>query len=431
MATAVVSAFLAGYKIIALSKAKVAAVALANEKMEMIRNMPYDDLATLTGPIYPAGDIPDSEILEKNSMEFRVETDIRYIDDPFDGNAMGTIEGKPVDVYPYDYKKVTVTVYKTDRTASLAILSTNVASKAAETATNTGILYLCVIDAAGTPVANADVLITNDNVSPAVNMNTTTDSSGCIMVPGLPPDQQNQYHLEVTKDGYTTAMTYPRTAQNPNALTPDIDILVQQVTSVTLAIDKVSILRIRTVDLNGAALPNINLHVEGSKEKYFNPSTFIFSEDHVTDGTGFLELTNMEWDSYKISVLSEGYYLSSAAPTLPVTLNPDSTLEVTVKVTNLASAPRITSVSPPRGVTPDLVSITVGGENFDNSATIKLVNPTTAAEIVGTDVSVSAHQSIIADFNLGLATPGFWDIQVTNPNGEFSRQSNGFEVVAN
>ena len=429
VATAVVSAFLAGYKIVGLSKAKVSAVALANEKMEVIRNMSYDDLATQTGPIYPPGDILDSEIIESNSMEFRVETDIRYVDDPYDGNAAGTIPGKPQDIYPYDYKKVTVTIYKTDRTASLAILSTNVSSKAAETPTNTGILYLCIIDAAGAPVSMAEVIVVNDDVSPPVEISTTTDESGCIMIPGLPPDQQNHYHLEVTKDGYTTAMTYPRTAQNPNALQPDVDILAQQVTNVTLVIDKVSTLRIRTVDLNGAAVPNLALHIEGSKEKYFNPSNFIYSEDHSTDETGFLELTNMEWDDYKISVISPGFYLSSATPTLPVKLNPDSTLEVIVKVTNLATAPRITSVTPPSGVMPDLASITVGGENFDNAAIIKLVNSSTGVEIVGTDVFVRAGKEIIADYNLALASTGFWDIQVTNPNGEFARQSNGFEVV--
>ena len=430
VATAVVSAFMAGYKIIALSKAKVAAIALANEKMEDIRNMPYDDLATQFGPIYPAGEILDSENFERKSMEFRVVTDIRFVDDPFDGNAAGTITGKPKDIYPYDYKKVTITVYKTDREKPLAIVSTNVSSKAAETPTNTGILYLCIIDASGAPVSFAEVVVTNDDVDPPVDISTTTDETGCIMIPGLPPDSHNNYHLEVTKDGYSTTMTYPRTAQNPNALNPDIDILAQQVTNVTLTIDKVSTLRIRTNDLSGAALPNITLHIEGSKEKYFNPSTFIYSEDHVTDGSGFLELTEMEFDDYKISVVSPGFYLSSASPVLPVKLNPDSVVEVTIKVTNSATAPRITSVIPSRGVLPDLTSITVTGENFDNSAIIKLINPNTGVEIVGTDVAVHAHQSIIADFNLALATIGFWDIQITNPGGELSQQSNGFEVVS-
>lgn len=420
---------MAGYKIIALSKAKILAVALANEKMENIRNMPYDDLATMSGPIYPPGNISDEETLARSNMNLRVVTDIRYVDDPYDGNAQGTVIGKPVDIYPYDYKKVTIIVYKVGKNESLATLSTNVSGNAAETASNTGILYLCIIDASGQPVANADIKVVNTEVTPQVNIETTTDINGCIMIPALPPDQHNHYHLEATEDGYSTDMTYPRTAQNPNALNPDIDILAQQVTNVTLTIDKVSILRVRTVDVNGAIMPSVALYIEGSKEIYFNPQTFKYSEDHTTDASGFLELTNMEFDDYKISVISAGLYLSSSTPTLPIHLAPDSIAEIIIRVTNSASAPRIVSVNPAQGVKPDLTSISATGANFDNSAIMKIVNPITGAEINGTDVFVRAGQEIIADFDLSLSTTGFWDIVVTNPNGEFARQVGGFEIV--
>ena len=429
VATAVVTAFMAGYKIIALSKAKIAAVALANEKMENIRNMPYDDLATQAGPIYPPGNIIDEETLARSNMNFRVVTDIRYVDDPYDGNALGTVIGKPVDIYPYDYKKVTITVYKVGKDESLATLSTNVSGNAAETASNTGILYLCIIDASGQPVANSDIKVINTEVNPQVNIETTTDVNGCIMIPALPPDQHNHYHLEATKDGYSIDMTYPRTPQNPNQLNPDIDILAQQVTSVTLVIDKVSILRIRTVDVDGAVIPNVALHVEGSKEIYFNPQTFKYSQDHTTDANGYLELTNMEFDDYKISVISAGLYFSSSSPTLPIHLAPDSVAEIIIRVTNSATAPRIISTNPEQGVKPDLTSISATGANFDNSATMKIVNPLTGVEINGTDVAAHAGQEIIADFDLSLSTVGVWDIVVTNPNGEFARQVGGFEIV--
>lgn len=429
VATAVLSAFMAGYNIIGLSKTKIASVALGNEKMENIRNMTYDQLATQTGPIYPPGNIPDTENVQRKNMNFQVVTDIRYVDDPYDGNAQGTIPGKPRDLYPYDYKKVTITVYKVGRTVPLTVLSTNVSSKAAETPTSTGILYLCIIDSNGQPVAQAKVKVINDDLTPPVYIETTTDDSGCIMIPALPPDQHNHYHIEVTKDGYSTDMTYPRTAQNPNALHPDVDILIQEVTNVTLVIDKVSILRIRTVDVNGTVVPNLTLHIEGSKEIYFNPSTYKYVQDVNCDANGFVELTDMEWDDYKISVASAGWYFSSSSPPLPAHLAPDSTLEVTLRVTNSATAPRIYTVIPSQGVKPDLTSITVTGTNFDNSVTMKIVNPVTGVEIVGTDVAVQAHREIIADFDLGQSTTGLWDVVVTNPNQEFSRQVGGFEVI--
>lgn len=429
VATAVVTAFMAGYKIIALSKAKILAVALANEKIENIRNMPYDDLATEHGPIYPPGNIADEETLARSNINYRVVTDIRYVDDPYDGDALGTVPGKPTDIYPYDYKKVTITVYKVGKDESLATLSTNVSGNAAETASNTGILYLCIIDASGQPVANADVKITNTEVDPQVNIEAVTDSTGCIMIPALPPDLHNHYHLEATKDGYSIDMTYPRTAQNPNQLNPDIDILTQQVTSVTLVIDQDSVLRVRTVDVNGAIMPNIALHIEGSKEIYFNPQTFKYSEDHITDTDGFLELSEMEFDDYKVSVISAGLYLSSSTPTLPLHLAPDSIAEIVIRVTDSASAPRIVSVNPGQGVKPDLTSISATGANFDSSAIMKIVNPSTGAEIIGVDVSVHAGQEIIADFDLSPSTTGFWDVVITNPNGEFARQVGGFEIV--
>ena len=78
----------------------------------------------------------------------------------------------------------------------------------------------------------------------------------------------------------------------------------------------------------------------------------------------------------------------------------------------------------------DLTSIIATGYNFDNSAEMKLVNSGSGAEIIGTDVAVQAHQEIIADFNLATGSVGFWDLVITNPGGEFSRQYNAIEIVA-
>ena len=430
VATAIIAAFMAGYNALSLSKAKIAAVALANEKMEELRNMPYDDLATENGAIYPPGDLPDDEEIVRKNIRLNVHITLNYVDDPFDGDALGSIPGKPVDIYPYDYKKARIEVHKIGREPALADISTNISAKAAETPSDTGILYLCIIDAENQPVNDATVTIQNTEVSPPVDMELITDDTGCVMVPALPPDEHNHYHLVVTKDGYSTDMTYPRTAQNPNQLQPDVNISVQQVTRQTLAIDKVSTLTINTVDLSGAPIPNLNLHIEDSTEIYFNPTTYKYSEDHDCNAFGQLTLTDMEWGNYKISVNTDGFFTSSAHPVLPVYLDPDSDLTVTVYVTNSATAPRITSLLPSQGVLGDLTSIIATGYNFDNSAEMKLVNSGSGAEIIGTDVAVQAHQEIIADFNLATGSVGFWDLVITNPGGEFSRQYNAIEIVA-
>jgi prepilin-type N-terminal cleavage/methylation domain-containing protein len=429
VATAIIAAFMAGYNALSLSKAKISAVALANEKMEELRNMPYDDLATENGGIYPPGELLDNEEVVRKNIRFNVHMTLSYVDDPFDGDALGSIPGKPVDIYPYDYKKARIEIYKIGREPVLADISTNISAKAAETPSDTGILYLCVIDAENQPVAEATVTIVNTEVTPPVNMELETDESGCVMIPALPPDEHNNYHLVITKDGYSTDMTYPRTAQNPNQIQPDVNISVQQVTKVTLAIDKVSTLQINTVDLAGAPVPNLSLHIEDSKEIQFNPTTYKYSEDHSCDAFGQLTLTDMEWGDYKISINTDGYWVSSTFPVLPVHLSPDTALTVTVYVTDSGTAPRITAVDPNQGIITDITSIIVDGENFDNSAGMKLVNSGSGAEIIGTNVEVHAHQEIVADFDLSTGSLGFWDLVITNPGGEYARQYNAIEIV--
>ena len=275
VATGVLSAYSASFKAMELAKAKTASVALANEKIEQIHNMPYDSLATEHGFIYPPGTILDDEELIRRGVRFNVHTVISYIDDPFDGNATGTIIGKPQDLYPYDYKKVEVTVSKVGRNGYLSKLTTNVAAKAAETPSNTGIIKLCVIDSTGSPVSGATLTIENSELDPPVEkMSGVTGIDGCIMVPSLPPDSQNNYHLTATKDGFSTDLTYPRTAQNPNELYQDIDIIIQQVTEKTLIIDRLSTMEITFVDSSGNVLPNTSFHLRDSKEIYFNPSPY-------------------------------------------------------------------------------------------------------------------------------------------------------------
>jgi type II secretory pathway pseudopilin PulG len=427
VATAIVSAFAAAQKSVQLSKTKISAVALANEKMEDIRNQSYDSLATAHGTIYPPGQILDDETVTEDNIKYNVHTVISYVDDPFDGNFAGTIAGKPKDIYPYDYKKAEITIYKVGRVDPLAVLTTNISAKAAETPTNTGILYFCVINSVNQPVPDTIVTLQNTTMNPPVDMQFTTDSSGCTMVPGLPPDSHNDYHAVVSKDGYSTDMTYPRTSQNPNELQPDIDIMAQQVTNLTLAIDKVSTLKVHTVDLTGVAIPNINLHIDGTKEKYFNPVTYKYSQDQQTDGSGNLVLSKMEWDDYKFELLSAGKYISTISPVQPVNLDPDSSLDVTLYLTISSSAPRIQSVTPAQGVKGDVATVTIAGVNFAANPIVKLKNAT--KEIIGTNISVKQGKTIDVDFNLASGDTGIYDIYIENPGGEFANQPGVFSIV--
>lgn len=423
VAVAVLSAYSASFKTIELAKSKIAAVALANEKMEEIRNMPYDSLATEHGPIYPPGALLDNQEIQRNGVMFNVRTVIMYFDDPFDGDVGETIVGKPRDLYPYDYKKVEITVSKIGRNGFLSQITSNVAAKAAETPGNSGIIRICVIDASGAPVPEANVAIINSEVTPAVNISATTGIDGCIMVPNLPPTIHNNYRLTATKAGYSTDFTSPRTSQNPNALQPDVDVSVQQVTPQTLAIDKFSTLKIDFVDEANNPLPNQSFHLEGSKLLYFNPDTHKYSQDLTTDANGHIELTNMEFDDYSISI--NGRSVLTVSPYQPIGLKAETTLSVKVVSSSSSSMLRISRCNPINGKIGEIVSPTITGANFQNGASVKLVLG--AIEIVGSIVTTT-HDTIEVDFNLAGASEGMYDVVITNPDGSSVRQEKGFEV---
>lgn len=424
MVTAVMTAYSASFKTMDLAKAKIGAVALANEKMENIRNMPYDSLATEYGPIYPPGNIKDDETIVRKGIEYNTHTVISYVDDPYDGNAEGTIPDKPTDLYPYDYKKVEVSINKIGRNGKLTVLTSNVSAKAAETPSNTGILKICVINSNYDPVPDADVTITNPETDPPVNISAKTGSDGCIMIPSLPPNLHNHYHLTATKGDFSIDMTYERTAQNPNALQPDIDILAQQVTDITLQIDLLSKMIIDVVDNNNAPVPNAQLHIEGTKRIYFNPDTKKYSQDLTADANGHLEIENMEFDDYSITV--QDWNIVTTSPYQPVGLKANTTLNVKIVGNNTPGALAITGCDPMQGIVNNTLIISITGRNINPAATIKLVNGS-GAEIAGTGVLVENDILIEANFDLHDAVVGTWDIVITNPT-ESVRQLNGFEI---
>src|SRR3989344_8620406 len=82
------------------ARIKVAATELANERFEIIRNLPYNDVGIVAG--LPVGKIVRVQNIIRDNYSFTVQTTIRSVDDPFDGK----IESNPTDTSPADYKLV-------------------------------------------------------------------------------------------------------------------------------------------------------------------------------------------------------------------------------------------------------------------------------------------------------------------------------------
>ncbi|MBU3923000.1 prepilin-type N-terminal cleavage/methylation domain-containing protein, partial [Patescibacteria group bacterium] len=65
------------------TSSRVGAVSLINKRMEMLRNLDYDNIGTIGG--IPSGDIPQQETIILNDIEYTLKTFIQYFDDLKDG----------------------------------------------------------------------------------------------------------------------------------------------------------------------------------------------------------------------------------------------------------------------------------------------------------------------------------------------------------
>lgn len=393
------------------SKIRSTSIGLAQAKLEELKNLPYDSLATQSGTIYPAGTIPDEEVVTRNGLKLNVTTDIRYVDNEFDGNLNGTAPAKPVDLYPYDYKKVTITVTSLDKKKTYARLSTDIAAKTAETAGNTGVLIVKVIDANGNPVEAANVSIVNSQLSPAVGINTQTDVSGQVVIPKLPPDTAQNYHIEVSKAGFSSEKTYPVGGNISNPASPDFGLVAQQTVTKTFAIDRISSLSMTVYDQSGQILPGITLDVRGEKQLSSSPIVYKYSQAFTTDQDGKVNISGIEWDSYTIS--ANGYTVLSTTPYQPLSLSPGLSLEARVTLAPSPSQyPLILQINP---ISPDVTTgtiIDITGSNLSGSASV-ILRKTGQPDRVATSISSSGADSLAATFNLVGMQPGAWDVVVT------------------
>lgn len=433
MVAALGSLFLSNLQGVVLGKSRALGTALANEKMEHIRDLPYDSLATQFGTIYPPGNLLDDETVTRNNFRFRVHTDITYVDDPYDGYVTcpcvsGPANGKPKDLYPYDYKKVQITVYLVSSNQKVATVTTDVAAKAAETSSNTGILSITVLNASGQPVPNATVTIVNPNPNPDVNITTTTDNTGVVVIPKLPPDSANRYQVTASLPGYSTDGTIPDPGGTQVAVKLNPNVIAQQITSLTLAIDQVSTLNIHAVDTNGDPISGLAITTHGTKKTKTNPDEYKYSQSSNTDGGGNITLTGMEWDGYSFS-LPSGYYLVSSSPYTPVALNPNSTATVNLVVSTSSSYPTIMSATPTGAATgTSAVSVAVTGTNLTSAAAIRL-KKSGESDIVATGcVSSGGNTILTCTVDLTGATTGAWDLVVTK-GSETATQAEGFNVT--
>ena len=331
--TFVIGVFVVSTDGLTRSKMRILGTALANEQMETIRNVPYDQVGTTTG--VPNGNIPGTQTIVRSNVGFTVATRIDWVDDPFDGLVTGTT---PLDTIPTDYKKVQVTVTWPGSTASVKLTST-ITPKGLESPSNTGSLLMTVRDASGTAVPEADVTVTNTNLAPNVNIITTTDINGNLQLLGLTPDLNN-YHIVVTKAGYTIDGTKPVSAGNPHPKKPDLSIIANSVTPASYYIDRVSSLAISTKDSLCQPVPNISFNLKGQNLIGNPPPSPVLKYDvnHTTDANGTITINNLEWDHYTLTLGGTARNIIGLIPPASLNVLPNTNANLILVLSDIYSA---------------------------------------------------------------------------------------------
>ncbi|MBI3627595.1 MAG: hypothetical protein HY220_02520 [Candidatus Sungbacteria bacterium] len=308
-----------------LTRARIEAISLANEEIELARNLPYAEVGTIGG--IPSGVISQSQSTTRDGIPFTITTTIRSIDDPFDG----TIGGNPNDTAPADYKLVEIAIACTACSSSFqpVIFTTTVAPKNLEGASTNGALFIRAFDAAGLAIPEANVHIQNNLITPNISIDDTTNNQGLLQLIDVPPSI-NGYQITVTKSGYSTDKTYPPGGNGTTtAVLPHATVAQQTVTQTSFAVDRVGSLDAATVNNVCNGIADISYVVSGSKLVGTNPNVLKYRTALATDSNGNQHVANLEWDSYNAAIAASGYTLAGSIPILPLNLSPNTNQSLT------------------------------------------------------------------------------------------------------
>jgi prepilin-type N-terminal cleavage/methylation domain-containing protein len=308
VALATYGAFTAIFQLAAANQARTLAVALATEQFETIRNMPYSNVGIVSG--IPRGTLPDMRTLVRGGIPFVINLAIRNVN-----LSTSTVQAssKLVEV------EVLCSSCKNYRPVTLSGL---IAPANLQSAANGGALVVQVFDSKGQPVQGAQVHVVNIATTTSIVVDDETNNNGILNIIGVPPGG-NAYRISVTKNGYSTDRTYPPNAVgNPQPTKPDVTIVNQQVTQISLSIDQLSTVNVSSVTPLCSVVPNFHFSMVGSKE--IGVGIPKYTQNLFTNGSGLLNMTGMEWDTYNLSPTDSVYDLAGINPLSPFVVEANS-----------------------------------------------------------------------------------------------------------
>lgn len=320
------SGFNSVIKTVRSARVKTDAMLLANEQIEIARNLSYQDVGIIAG--LPAGKIPHEQILTRGGNTFKLVASVRNIDDPFDGLLGSTTKN---DLAPADYKQLQIDISCLNCGSTgfpLQKIYTVISPKNLETTTGNGSLFVRVFNSVGDPVSEARVQINNNSGTTSISVDEVSDNNGNFQLVDTPPGAQ-AYHIAVSKTGYSSDQTYSVSANNPNPLVSPATVLGGQLTQTSFIIDKLSHLRVKTLNNACHSLSGVSLRVLGQKKIGQNPDVPKYDHTFNTDSGGVLDLPNLEWDTYNLLVAtSSSRFLVGSSSFLPYLLSPDTIQDI-------------------------------------------------------------------------------------------------------
>jgi len=379
------------------AKKRMAATELANEKMEIARNLDYSVLGTVSG--IPPGNLLGTETVNADGGQYYIFTEVDYIDDAFDGKF-------PADAIPNDYKLVRIKVAwvnDINTTKAVTVFSSFPPPGLETDIPNSGVLSVNILDNTGKGIPQADILLTN----PATGTNTTvqTDSTGNYTFIGA--TASSKYNVQVSKNGYYSVQTYPpypTSAFNPSDL--DASVMNDTVTTKSLITDQLCQVNLKTQDPFGTAIPSVGFTLAGGHKKGTNASTgaamYDYNQSLTSNSSGTSTQSNMSFGVYTVTPTAvTGKTFIGISPALnknnQFSLNPGANLNV-----NLLYA-----------------------DNSLNSTLITVLNNADSTPITGASVNltnVSGYNATVTTDNYGDAyfptsmpalTAGQYTISVT------------------
>jgi prepilin-type N-terminal cleavage/methylation domain-containing protein len=297
-----------GTKFIIESKNKLAAAALANEKMEIVRNLSYEKIGT-QGSIDIPGNLPQEETVVANGRTYQVSTSVRYADDPMDG----TISTTPADLIPNDYKVVRIIISWVDSAGNTKKVSSTsrFVPPGLETSNGGSPLSINVIDGETLlPVPQASVHITNTATTPQINDTIQTDNAGHIILPAAKISSNN--HVSITKNEYETITTMDSSATFI-PIYGHISVVSNFLNTYNYILNKLATLTVKTADYQNNVIGNISFSIGGGKIiGHDNTGANVYSMANATTTTdvttGEKQYQNINSGNYNIIMGANAQY---------------------------------------------------------------------------------------------------------------------------